>query len=218
DLLCWRGYALYDCAAEFRAFWLESKLREEGLAPPQQQQPPAAPAAAAAPPPPPPPPQQQQQQRPEGDVDMGEGQRVRQAPVSYRIVPLPVRPCTLEGLRAAYGSGCPEPSACRPPAASVAAVAAPGADGRPAASSAPPMGAGEPRSGGAAAVPAVSDGGGASYDDCVDFVRDGLYFLHRQGHYAPGAAASPLALLWKDLGCSRYLIDTDAKGLPLEHQ
>ncbi|GIL48598.1 hypothetical protein Vafri_5078 [Volvox africanus] len=31
DLLCWRGYALYDTAAEFRTFWLFSKFQEEGL-------------------------------------------------------------------------------------------------------------------------------------------------------------------------------------------
>ena len=37
----------------------------------------------------------------------------------------------------------------------------------------------------------------------VDFMRDGLYLLHRQGHYVPGPTPSPLALLWKDLGCSR---------------
>ncbi len=32
DLLCWRGYALYDCTAEFRTFWLQTKFAEEGLA------------------------------------------------------------------------------------------------------------------------------------------------------------------------------------------
>ncbi|GIL69574.1 hypothetical protein Vretifemale_497 [Volvox reticuliferus] len=52
----------------------------------------------------------------------------------------------------------------------------------------------------------------------VDFLRDGLYFLHRHGHYSPGLSTSPLALLWKDLGCSRYLLDTDSSGQPLEHQ
>ncbi len=31
DLLCWRGYALYDTAAEFRSFWLVNKFQEEGL-------------------------------------------------------------------------------------------------------------------------------------------------------------------------------------------
>lgn len=30
DMLCWRGYSLYDCTAEFRFFWLQSKLAETG--------------------------------------------------------------------------------------------------------------------------------------------------------------------------------------------
>ena len=28
DLMCWAGYLLYDCGAEFRTFWLQSKLAE----------------------------------------------------------------------------------------------------------------------------------------------------------------------------------------------
>jgi hypothetical protein len=27
--MCWKGYALYDCTAEFRLFWLRGKLEEE---------------------------------------------------------------------------------------------------------------------------------------------------------------------------------------------
>ncbi|KAK1259292.1 hypothetical protein QJS04_geneDACA015474 [Acorus gramineus] len=30
DMVCWRGYSLYDCTAEFRFFWLNSKLMETG--------------------------------------------------------------------------------------------------------------------------------------------------------------------------------------------
>ncbi|KDP30919.1 hypothetical protein JCGZ_11295 [Jatropha curcas] len=30
DMVCWRGYSLYDCTAEFRFFWLNSKLGETG--------------------------------------------------------------------------------------------------------------------------------------------------------------------------------------------
>ncbi|KAL8154142.1 hypothetical protein V2J09_011902 [Rumex salicifolius] len=30
DMVCWRGYSLYDCTAEFRFFWLNSKLNETG--------------------------------------------------------------------------------------------------------------------------------------------------------------------------------------------
>lgn len=28
DMVCWRGYSYYDCEAEFRFFWLDSKLAE----------------------------------------------------------------------------------------------------------------------------------------------------------------------------------------------
>jgi hypothetical protein len=34
--------------------------------------------------------------------------------------------------------------------------------------------------------------------------QDGVLLLHREGRYTPGQ--TPLALLWKDLGCSRYLL------------
>eukprot|EP00887_Chlorella_sp_A99_P000428 scaffold17.g428.t1 len=34
-------------------------------------------------------------------------------------------------------------------------------------------------------------------------VPDGIYFLHREAHYTPGQ--TPLALVWKDAACSRYL-------------
>lgn len=30
DMVCWRGYSLFDCTAEFRFFWLSSKLGETG--------------------------------------------------------------------------------------------------------------------------------------------------------------------------------------------
>jgi hypothetical protein len=43
------------------------------------------------------------------------------------------------------------------------------------------------------------------------YARDGLHILHRGAHYALGA--SPLALAWKDGGCSRYAVDTDAAGV-----
>ena len=50
----------------------------------------------------------------------------------------------------------------------------------------------------------------AAYAGPVPFRRDGLLFLHREGHYDLGT--SPLALLWKDGRSSRYFIETDAKG------
>ena len=34
DMLCWRGYSLYDCTAEFRYFWMNSKLAETGACDP----------------------------------------------------------------------------------------------------------------------------------------------------------------------------------------
>ncbi|KAF2311501.1 hypothetical protein GH714_024399 [Hevea brasiliensis] len=34
DMVCWRGYSLYDCTAEFRFFWLNSKLGETGACSP----------------------------------------------------------------------------------------------------------------------------------------------------------------------------------------
>lgn len=50
----------------------------------------------------------------------------------------------------------------------------------------------------------------------MPFVRDGLYLLHKEGHYTLGQ--SPLALIWKDATCSRYLLDTDLNGNPLQQQ
>jgi snurportin-1 len=29
DVMCWKGYSLYDCTTEFRLFWRDTKLREE---------------------------------------------------------------------------------------------------------------------------------------------------------------------------------------------
>ena len=42
-------------------------------------------------------------------------------------------------------------------------------------------------------------------------MRDGVLLLHKDGAYAAGVT-SPLALLWKDAGCSRHPVDTDASG------
>jgi hypothetical protein len=49
------------------------------------------------------------------------------------------------------------------------------------------------------------------------FKVDGLLFLHREALYTPGAS-TPLALAWKDGGCSPHVVDTDAQGAPLPHQ
>ncbi|KNA13288.1 hypothetical protein SOVF_118140 [Spinacia oleracea] len=37
DMLCWGGYSLYDCNAEFRFFWSNSKLAESGACEPPSQ-------------------------------------------------------------------------------------------------------------------------------------------------------------------------------------
>ncbi|XP_048138420.1 snurportin-1 isoform X2 [Rhodamnia argentea] len=37
DMVCWRGYSLYDCTAEFRFFWSNSKLNESGACDPPSQ-------------------------------------------------------------------------------------------------------------------------------------------------------------------------------------
>jgi len=52
----------------------------------------------------------------------------------------------------------------------------------------------------------------------VPFIRDGLLFRHKDGHYTPGLSPSPLSLLWKDPSTSRYFIDTDPQGNILPHQ
>lgn len=50
----------------------------------------------------------------------------------------------------------------------------------------------------------------------MQFERDGLYLLHKEGHYLLGQ--SPLALIWKDASCCRFLLDTDLNGKPLQYQ
>ena len=62
----------------------------------------------------------------------------------------------------------------------------------------------------------TTEGLRAAYDGPVPYQRDGLYLLHKEGHYALGL--SPLALLWKDAACSRYFVDTDAAGNALPQQ
>ena len=49
-----------------------------------------------------------------------------------------------------------------------------------------------------------------AYKGQVAYERDGVLLLHKEGHYHQGH--TPLALLWKDTACSRYVIDTDAQA------
>jgi hypothetical protein len=53
----------------------------------------------------------------------------------------------------------------------------------------------------------------SAHSEAVAFQRDGL---HKEGHYTLGQ--SPLALIWKDASCCRFLLDTDLNGQPLQHQ
>jgi len=39
------------------------------------------------------------------------------------------------------------------------------------------------------------------------FVQDGLLFIHKETHYELGV--TPLALLWKDMQCSRFFLETE---------
>ncbi len=55
-----------------------------------------------------------------------------------------------------------------------------------------------------------------AYSAAVPFRRDGLYLLHKEGHYS--LTSTPLAVLWKDSTCSQYFIDTDANGVVPEQQ
>ncbi len=48
-----------------------------------------------------------------------------------------------------------------------------------------------------------------AYSGPVPYERDGLLLLHKEAYYHQGM--TPLALLWKDAVCSRYVIDTDVK-------
>ena len=55
-----------------------------------------------------------------------------------------------------------------------------------------------------------------AYSAPVPFQRDGLYLLHKEGHYS--LSSTPLAVLWKDSSCSQYFVDTDANGVVSDHQ
>lgn len=59
------------------------------------------------------------------------------------------------------------------------------------------------------ALPATPEGlESAVHGECsgsaLGFVQDGVCLMHREGRYTPGY--TPLALLWKDETCSRYLL------------
>jgi hypothetical protein len=90
---------------------------------------------------------------------------------------LPHWPATAEGLQAAAAAGTT--------AAAVAAAAGPGHQALNGSSTTPQQQQQQQQSA---------------------FTQDGVYFRHTAGHYALGGSSSPLALLWKDESCSRYLV------------
>jgi hypothetical protein len=109
--------------------------------------------------------------------------------------------CTAE-CRAFWLAGnmvdCVEPAAAAAAPGSAAVAAEDGSSG----------GAG-PRLALLPALPATAEGleaaaVGASSGRALGFVQDGAWLLHKEGHYQPGR--TPLALLWKDETCSRYLL------------
>ncbi|KAM5569934.1 hypothetical protein ABKV19_017115 [Rosa sericea] len=113
DMLCWRDYSLYDCTAEFRFFWLKSKLAEtRACDPPSYYH-------------------------------------------RYRFSLVPWYTCDLTALHTAYTGAVP-------------------------------------------------------------YVKDGLMFYNKHAHYQPGI--TPLALVWKDQNCSKYVVDTDNEGKVPSHQ
>ncbi|WIA09803.1 hypothetical protein OEZ85_009178 [Tetradesmus obliquus] len=140
DVLAWRGYSLVDCGAEFRLFWLASKLQEE-----------AGGSSSSS----------------SWSLDGGNPGPSH----SHRFKLLPYWHATPDGLAAAA------------------------------------------RAGAAAAAAAAAAAGG-----CPGYVQDGVYLRHVEGHYSQGGGCTPLALLWKDAGCSRYLLDTDGDGVVPEFQ
>ena len=58
--------------------------------------------------------------------------------------------------------------------------------------------------------PCTPSGLAAAYSGpAVPFNRDGLLFYHKKGFYEPGI--SPVAMIWKDENCSKYVINTSNK-------
>eukprot|EP00271_Cylindrocystis_brebissonii_P022199 TRINITY_DN8408_c0_g1_i1.p1 TRINITY_DN8408_c0_g1~~TRINITY_DN8408_c0_g1_i1.p1 ORF type:complete len:246 (+),score=39.53 TRINITY_DN8408_c0_g1_i1:305-1042(+) len=55
-----------------------------------------------------------------------------------------------------------------------------------------------------------ADGLESAYSDTTPFQKNGLLFFNKHAQYTLGL--TPLALLWKDACCSKYVIDTDPLG------
>jgi hypothetical protein len=67
------------------------------------------------------------------------------------------------------------------------------------------------RAGAAATAAASASPAGAG--GCPGYVQDGVYLRHAEGHYSQGGGCTPLALLWKDASCSRYVLVSLGLGL-----
>lgn len=139
DVLSWGGRDLTGCASDFRAFWLATRLSEQGCRSLLS----SSPSSTS-------------QRKPRSDEGIAD------------VVPLPAFEATPEGILAAVGGGGKEPSS-------------------------------------------------SSSSSPSPFTRDGVLFLHKESAYTSGEPNS-LALVWKDARCSRYVVETDAKGQPLEKQ
>eukprot|EP00946_MAST-07B_sp_MAST-7B-sp1_P002736 g2736.t1 len=98
DVMCWKGYSLYDCDASFRAYWLDTKISE-----------------------------------------LEQDSRGRNHP---RFLAVPRFDCDADGIAFAYDA------------------------------------------------------------QNFEFQMDGLLFVNRAGHYAPGPDPTPLTLIWKDAVCA----------------
>ncbi|XP_051180001.1 uncharacterized protein [Lolium perenne] len=54
-----------------------------------------------------------------------------------------------------------------------------------------------------------------AYSGSTPYVKDGLLFYNKHAHYQSGI--TPLTLVWKDVACSQYVLDTDSEGhVPIE--
>jgi snurportin-1 len=56
-----------------------------------------------------------------------------------------------------------------------------------------------------------------AYSESMPYAKEGLIFIHKESPYLQGQQ-TPLCLQWKDAACSKYPIDTDARGNVLEKQ
>ena len=173
DMMCWKGYALYECSAEFRLFWVQSKLAECMPSPGQEQQ-----RYSFVP-------------VPSFACSQGESQSLNMTAAPSLLLLLTVLFVSLGLLGFSMMFSMRRVLVLWSLCAETLSL---------------PI------------VTMLCDAEGLhhAYSSPVPFQRDGLYFLHKEGHYS--LDTTPLAVLWKDEACSPYIIDTDANGVVPEHQ